>query len=234
MDASASILRADASWQLLIKSTHEVYFGYAWLPRDNLKAIDCCYYHDAGTHGRHNVTTGDRDRCGVRVKKCDAEACRAKSLPPFICNETGSTGGDNCIERMLGAAKKEYACPKYCSSENEVVLFREKMNAFSHIEDALSSLTAHNKPWPVALVLAYIQGELLNTTKAVRLQLLSSGALQKQRAVFANDTAVLVIKQVTRTKMRHAKTAPKLLQAIVRLDELEAFLLQSGHTDKLA
>ena len=229
LDASATILRTDASRQLLLSTLDEAYFGYVWRPQDNLKALDCCYYRDGATVARTDLATGRHDGCGVvprgAAKVLSAAQWERQIIPPIFCN---GTVGENCIKRMLSAAKA-HGCPQCDAplSENEVVILRGQIQS-GKVRDSLASLSARNKPWPVALVLTYSTQGALNTTQAVRAQLLSTGMLRRQQETFANETLVLVIEQPHYGWSGEGGAGVgrkiSMLTGLVRLDELAAFL----------
>ena len=248
-DASATILRADASWQLYARSLDDAYFGYVWHPLDNRKALDCCYYRDGASNFRRNAT-GRLDRCAVSDAKAAKIEVTAAALrvPPVLCNGTGA--GEDCIDRILSEAKS-HGCPQ-CrdtaimlseNSENEAVVLRHQLRR-PPVEVGLASLSARNKPWPVALVLAYRTQGALNTTQAVSAQLLSTGMLRRHQETFVNETLVLVMELPCaggfgRSVRGHSAgsrgpragvgrslqgPAVSMLKGVVRLDKLAAFL----------
>lgn len=224
LDASATILRTDASRQLFLSTLDEAYFGYVWRPQDNLKALDCCYYRDSASIVRTDLATGRHDGCGV-VPRGATALWERQIIPPLFCN---GTVGENCIKRMLSTAKA-HGCPQCDApfSENEVVIIRGQMHT-KNVRDSLASLSARNKPWPVALVLTYSTQGALNTTQAVRAQLLSTGMLRRQQKTFANETLVLVIEQPHYGWSGEGGAGVgrkiSMLTGLVRLDELAAFL----------
>ena len=238
--ASATILRADASWQLYARTLDDAYFGYVWHPLDNRKAVDCCYYRDGASNQRINAA-GQLYRCGAADAKA-ANATSAKAairVPPIICSGTGA--GEDCIKRMLSEAKA-HGCPQcdvpIIQSENEVVVLRHHPRG--PVKDGLASLSARNKPWPTALVLAYRTQGALNTTQAVYAQLLSTGMLRRHQETFVNETLVLVMELPCTVHGRSVRDsgsrgtgaglglsvgpAVSMLKGLVRLGELAAFL----------
>lgn len=216
MDASATILRSDASWQLMLPHEEDVYFGYVWAPQDNLRALDCCYYMDGGTNSRVNAM-GQMDRCYD-----DPSVWHG---PPVMCErddiEISFPAHNGCISLMLETAK-QHSCP-HCWAENEAVMLRYAYE--QPIQTALDDLSMHTKPWPVALVLSYVACSVSSGSE-VAAKLRNSLMLRRREDTFAAQTLVLVVEQqqVTWSRKNTNFIVPPRFVGLVRLDRLVEFL----------